>query len=85
MTKQLLQGGAMSDALLTAKVNDPEELVSHGLANIAEAARFLSLGRSKLYDLMDAGRLTYCKIGKARRIPWKAIRALASDSLMQAP
>lgn len=58
-----------------------EQLIADGLATVDEGSRFLSLGRSKLYDLMDAGKLQYCKIGKARRIPWEALRRLAADSL----
>jgi excisionase family DNA binding protein len=61
--------------------NSPESLVADGLATIGEAARFLSLGRSKLYGLMDAGALPHCKIGRSRRIPWRAVKKLAEDSL----
>ena len=85
MTKPLLEGKAMAEALtLNTQAQDREELVSDGLAKVKEATRFLSLGRSKLYELMDSGRLPYCKIDGARRIPWRAIRALANDSLMLA-
>jgi excisionase family DNA binding protein len=34
----------------------------------AEAARMLSLSRSKMYELMCCGELAYSKIGKSRRI-----------------
>jgi excisionase family DNA binding protein len=39
-----------------------------GLVNVAEAAKLLSLSRTKLYGLMDSGQLEYCRIGRARRI-----------------
>ncbi len=58
-----------------------ELLVAEGLATVDEAARFLSLGRSKLYGLMDAGELPHCKIGRSRRIPWQAVRKLAEGAL----
>jgi excisionase family DNA binding protein len=62
-------------------MDEREQLVADGLATVAEGERFLSLGRSKLYDLMDAGELPYCKIGKSRRIPWEALRRLAVETL----
>lgn len=70
--------------MTTAAIERPhtDELVADGLATVAEACRFLSLGRSSVYQLMDAGRLAYCKIGKARRIPWRGLRQLANDSLL---
>ncbi len=33
----------------------------------------MGLGKSKIYDLMDAGRLDYVKIDSVRRIPMDAI------------
>lgn len=61
--------------------NERTHIIADGMATVEEASRFLSLGRSKLYSLMDAGELTYAKIGKARRIPWQAVRRLAADAL----
>jgi len=46
-----------------------EDLVSEGLLKIREAAEFLKLSRSRLYELMDAGELAYVKIGRSRRVP----------------
>lgn len=40
---------------------------------IPEACRRLTLSRTALYGLMDAGKLAYCKFGKARRIPRAAL------------
>lgn len=59
-----------------------EELVGGGLLSVAEAARFLGLGRSKLYALMDSGRLVYVKIDGARRVPKLAAVALAAGHLV---
>ncbi len=36
---------------------DREEIVGEGLLSVAEAARFLGLSRSKLYNLMECGDL----------------------------
>lgn len=63
---------------------DREQLIEDGLATVKDAAKFLSIGRSKLYEEMDAGRLSYCRFGRSRRIPWRAIRQYAVDSLMLA-
>lgn len=52
-----------------------------GLVSIPAAAVFLGLGKSKLYDLMDSGELIYVKIGKARRIPKRALIDLARAHL----
>ncbi len=79
----LFSGDAVSNAL-EQKQTDRELLVSEGLASVKEAGKFLSLGRSKVYEEMNAGRLVSCKIGGARRIPWRALRFFASDSLLLA-
>lgn len=59
----------------------PAELVSDGLVTVPEAAAFLSLSRSTLYALMERGDLPYVRIGAARRIPRKALVALALSNL----
>jgi excisionase family DNA binding protein len=43
------------------------------LLTVAEAAAALGLGRSKLYQLLDAGEIESVKIGKARRVPTAAL------------
>jgi excisionase family DNA binding protein len=54
---------------------------SEGLAKIADAQRYLSLSRTAIYHLMDNAELKFVKIGKARRIPWEALRQLASEGV----
>jgi excisionase family DNA binding protein len=66
---------------LTAHV---EELLQDGLEDIKEAVRFLSLSRSKVYQLMDSGQLTYVQFGRARRIPRRALLDLAASHLVPA-
>jgi excisionase family DNA binding protein len=58
-------------------MSEIEDLLVDGLATVAEAAEFLSLGRSTLYELMDKGELRYIKIGGSRRIPRRALIELA--------
>ena len=65
---------------------DAEAIVADGLMTIPEAAIFLRLSRSTLYNLMDSGRLRYVRLvgnGRAaRRIPRKAVIALAAAHLV---
>jgi excisionase family DNA binding protein len=60
---------------------EPADLVGDGLMRVAEAAQFLSVGRSTVYELMNAGRLAYVKIGRSRRIPRRAVVNLAAGAL----
>jgi excisionase family DNA binding protein len=62
--------------------NQPNTVVADGLVSVTEACRFLDLSRATLYVLMDRGRLPYCKIGGARRIPRRALIELADGSLI---
>ena len=55
--------------------------VSEGFATVAEAAEFLRLSRAKVYQLMESGDLLFGKFGKARRVPWAALRAFAVKCL----
>jgi excisionase family DNA binding protein len=53
-----------------------------GLITVVEAAKFLSLSRSTIYNLMDSGRLRYVKIGGSRRIPWQCCLELIQSHLI---
>jgi excisionase family DNA binding protein len=50
------------------------------LATVPEVARYLSLSRSKVYQLMDGGRLPYVKLGRCRRVRWADVEALLDES-----
>ncbi|NTU84407.1 MAG: helix-turn-helix domain-containing protein [Chloroflexales bacterium] len=52
----------------------PEPLVEPLLVRVEEAARMLSLSRSTIYEMMDAGELPSVRRGAARRIPVAALR-----------
>jgi excisionase family DNA binding protein len=67
----------------TATPNTPVAPADDGFATILEAARFLRLGRSSVYRLMDEGKLGYAKFGKSRRIPWRVLRAYAEGCLVE--
>jgi excisionase family DNA binding protein len=62
-------------------VADRTELVQDGGMSVEQAAKFSSLSRSQIYELMSAGRLAYSKIG-ARRIVLRAslVRLLAESA-----
>ncbi len=53
------------------------DLMGQGLLNVKEAALFLRIGRTKVYDLMDSQDLPYVKMGKTRRIPKVALKLFA--------
>ena len=55
------------------------ELVSDGLMRVAEAADFLRVSRSSVYELMAGGELPWARLGRSRRIPRRAVVALAAQ------
>jgi excisionase family DNA binding protein len=44
-----------------------------------EAAKALSIGRSKVYELIQAGQLKSVRIGSCRRIPLDALHELLAE------
>ena len=44
-----------------------------------EAAKALGIGRSKVYEVMQAGQLKSVRIGNCRRIPLDALHELLAD------
>ena len=56
-------------------------LVEDGLVKVSEAAAFLRLSKSTIYELMNNGTLAYTKIGRSRRIPRRALVRLAAREL----
>ncbi len=49
------------------------------LLRVDEVARALSLGRSKVYELIASGELPSITIGAARRVPLDALRAWIAE------
>jgi excisionase family DNA binding protein len=62
-------------------VDERLSLVADGLVTVQDAAYFLGLGRTSVYSLMDAGHLSYIKLGRARRIPRRALLEFAAKNL----
>lgn len=42
---------------------------------VEETARYIGIGRGKMYDLVKEGKIPYLKFGKSIRIPKHAIDA----------
>jgi excisionase family DNA binding protein len=59
------------------------DLVDCGFADVATAAAFLGISRSKVYMLMESGELPYAKFGKCRRIPRRALHDFARACLVR--
>jgi excisionase family DNA binding protein len=62
-------------------VNDP--VLGDGFLTVPAAARYLQLSRAKIYMMMDAGELAFCKFGKSRRIPRRSLAELVSKCLVE--
>jgi excisionase family DNA binding protein len=62
-------------------VKERECLVAEGTETVAAASRFLSLSRATIYKLMENGELAFCKFGRARRIPRRALLEYAAKCL----
>jgi hypothetical protein len=58
------------------------ELVEGGLMTVPEAQEFSRLSRSDLYARMERGDLPYCKLGKRRMIPRRALVAMVHRGLV---
>ena len=53
------------------------------LVTLPDAARFLSVSRGSLYDLLPTGQLASVHIGRSRRIPLGEIRRYVRDRLQR--
>ena len=61
--------------------DEKQALAQDGFVSIREACEFLSLGETKVYELMDNGELPFCKFGRARRIPRRALIEYAARKI----
>lgn len=62
--------------------NDANDRSDSGLQPVNKVARFLSLSRSKVYSLMEAGELPYVKLGKSRRVRWEDVLKLVARNMV---
>ena len=53
-----------------------------GLRPVGAVAAFLSISRSKVYQLMEAGDLPYVKLGKSRRVRWDDVLKLVEQNMI---
>jgi excisionase family DNA binding protein len=67
-----------------SETNTKPDITADGFAGVPEAAEYLSMSRSSIYKMMEAGELKYAKFGRSRRIPWRALRELAERSMIGA-
>ena len=56
---------------------------AEALQTVTTVAKYLSLSRSKVYQLMESGHLPYVKIGKSRRLRWSDVYALVNESVVK--
>ena len=61
------------------------EIILDGLERVSDTARFLGMSRSHIYRLIKDGVIPSVKIGKSRRVPVRAVRQLALDSMVCVP
>ncbi|MGW9497466.1 helix-turn-helix domain-containing protein [Streptomyces prasinus] len=62
------------DALLTLMAERwPADDTSRLALTVAEAARRIGIGRTKLYEYVSSGEIASVKIGSLRRIPAEAV------------
>ncbi len=53
------------------------------LLTVNQAAQLLGIGRSTLYELLDAGQIQSVKVGASRRIPLKAVHEYIDRLLVE--
>jgi excisionase family DNA binding protein len=70
--------------LYQEEANVQAENPRSGCATVKEAAAYLGLSMAKVYQLMAAGQLPFVKLGKCRRITWKALDELVERSTVPA-
>ncbi len=61
-------------------LNEASDKIQESLQPVTKVAAFLSLSRSKVYAMMDAGELPFVKFGKSRRIRWSDVQRLVDQN-----
>ena len=61
---------------------EPLVLVADGMVHVPEAAQFLGIGKSLLYQMMDQGEVPFAKFHGRRCIPRRALVELAASRLV---
>jgi excisionase family DNA binding protein len=68
-------------AYMTSEQPQEQPTIDPLLVRVDEAARLLSLSRSTIYEMMDAGELPSVRRGAARRIPVAALHAWIANQI----
>lgn len=58
------------------------ELVSDGLISVPEAAKFLGISKSLLYELMQQNKIRFAKISNRRLIPRRELEHFAAQNMV---
>jgi excisionase family DNA binding protein len=69
----------------TSRNGETQEIRSRLLLTVEEAARLLSVGRPKMWQLVMAGEVLSVKIGTSRRVPVAALEAFVGRLSAGAP
>ena len=65
-------------------MQEPKEIQCQQLLlNIDQACQVLSLGKSKIYELMETEGLPFIKIGKSLRFPYFALQQWIQQRFLQ--
>ncbi len=62
--------------------NSPDELFRDGSVTLSRAVEEFGIGRTRLYSLMNSGRLQFVQAGARRLIPRVALQRLLADCLV---
>lgn len=60
---------------------DSAQLAASGFLTVAEAAQFLAVSRTTIYELLRSGAIPSARFGRARRIPRQALIDFAESAL----
>ena len=61
-----------------------EEIVRDGCVSVKEAASFLGISKSTVYQLMESGELRYVRLGGRRLVPRRLLTQLLAQHLTEA-
>jgi excisionase family DNA binding protein len=61
-----------------------EQLLEGGFDRAADVSKYLNVSIAQVYLMMAKGELPFTKIGRCRRVPHKAVVALAARNMVNA-